>query len=301
MKIAGITNFVPNTLYGAKKASNVKKNNYQNTFNTSPLNNLSQDKVSFGMKGSGKVNDIRDLLNYVGRDNATKILRTLQKCRYSKADILKSAKTKVFNKDGRCFLKNIKSIDTDDKFRGNCRELMLKAGKEIQEKCPDLNVYSMGVFNKEYEMMHCILAITQKDSYEDNAIKKNILNIDNDVLLVDPSFRSYKMGVYNPYASNICHIDDEIQVEQNQNGMVELEVNLPIILGNYADIATDLNLPQVSQKFGVNAKPPLLVIYNNGRQIKTAMASVIQDRDDEIIQFTAKNLKPYTNKFITNL
>lgn len=301
MKIAGINSIASNNVYGARKTNNIQTNNRSIFFSTTPLKNLSQDKVSFGMKGSGKVNDIKDLINYVGRDNATQILNTLKKCRYSKADILTSGKTKFLTRNKKLFLKNFKSIDNDDKFRGNCRELMLKAGKEIKENCPDLNVYGLGVINQEYGMMHCILAVTKKDSLEDNTVKRNILNLDDNVLLIDPSFRTYKMDIYNPYVSKISDLDTEFQIEQNRKGMIELEVNQPVIIGSYADIASDLNLPQVSQKFGVNAKPPLCAIYNNGSQIKSTMVVVEQDRADEITNFAVKNLAPYTNKFMKNL
>ena len=300
MKVFGINNYQQNSVYETNKINNVQKNNFLNFLGTKPLKTLSHDTISFGMKGSGKVNDMQDLVAYVGRDNAIKILNTLKKCRYSKADILTSDKTKIAYKNGKLFLKNFKSTD-DSKFRGNCRELMLKAGKEIKENCPDLNVNGLAVLNKEYSMFHCILAVTKKNSFEDKAVKMSALNIDDDILFIDPSFRTYKMDIYNPFVSKICDIDKEIQVEQGHDGMTELALNEPVIIGNYADMASDLNLPQVSQKFGINAKPPLCAIYNNGLQIKSTIVGARQDKEYEIAQFAAKYMEPYMNKFMANL
>lgn len=82
MKVFGINNYQQNSVYGANKTNNVQKNNFLNFLGTKPLKTLSHDTVSFGMKGSGKVNDMQDLVAYVGRDNAMKILNTLKKCRY---------------------------------------------------------------------------------------------------------------------------------------------------------------------------------------------------------------------------
>lgn len=300
MKVFGINNYKQNNVYETKKTNNVQKNYNPNILSTKPWNNFSQDKVSFGMKGSGKVNDMRDLIAYVGRNNATQIIKTLQKCRYSKADILTSNKTKMDYKYRKLFLKNFNSTD-DSKLRGNCRELMLKAGKEIKENCPDLNVNGLVIFNNEYRMTHCVLAICKKDTPEDTAIKNKSFDENNDILVVDPSFRTYKMDNYKTNVLKYCNIDKEIQIQQERSGMIELGLNEPVIIGSYADIASDLNLPQVSQKFGINAKPPLCAIYNNGEYVKFTMVGVRQNKEYEITQFAARYMDPYVKKFMSNL
>lgn len=300
MKVFGINNYQQNSVYGANKTNNVQKNNFLNFLGTKPLKTLSHDTVSFGMKGSGKVNDMQDLVAYVGRDNAMKILNTLKKCRYSKADILKSCQTKMIGYAGEVYLTNFNSVDNDDKLRGNCRELMLKAGKEIKENCPDLNIYGMGIFNEEYKMTHCVLAIAKKDTLEDSAIKNEVFDEDNEILVVDPSFRTYKMEKHNP-KNLIVNINTELEKQRNYYGVEKLNLNERIVLDSYKDIAQDLNLPPLNKKFGEETKPPLLVIYFNGKQAACSIASIEQKNDNSIIEFAVNNLKPYMNKFMANL
>ena len=298
MKIVGLNNFVRKNVSGAK---NKKINNTQtNNILTSPLNNISQDKVSFGMKGSGRVNDMKDLLAYVGRDNAGKILRILQKCRYSKTDVLTSNKSRAVFKNGKLFLTNFSSED-DDKIRGNCRELMLKAGAQMKKDCPNLNVHSMAIFNKDYGMSHCVLAVTRKGSSEDKAVASKSFELDNDILIIDPSFRSFKMDLYKPLISRITDIEDEIRIEKQKKGTVELNVDEPVVMGSYADIAMDLNLPPISQKFGIETKPPLIAINYNGRQVNAKIASPLQRNGDKIISFAVKNLSDYMHNFLQSI
>lgn len=296
MKIAGINCNTPINTYGVKRAENRK-----NTFNTKLINNLAQDKVSFKMKGSGQVNNMKELVAYVGRDNAYKIIKTLQKCRYSKADVLTSRKTKINEKNGKIYLSRFNSCDDDGKLRGDCRELMIKAGKEINERCPDLKVRGMGIFNPEYTMLHCVLAITKKGSDEDKSVENRMFDLENDILVIDPSFRTYKIEHYIPLTSKICDIEEEENLNIKKNGTIELEVNKPIILGSYSDIASDLKLPQLSEQFGVDAISPLIGIYSDGTKLQATIITPEQKEQNHIISFTASNLEKHINYFLQNI
>ena len=296
MKIAGINSYASSNTYVVNRDNNIK-----NTYSAKLLNNLAQDKVSFKMKGSGEVNNIRELVAYVGRDNAAKIIKTLQKCRYSKADVLTSGNTKIKKKNGNIFLSNFNSCDDDGKLRGDCRELMIKAGKEINKRCPDLKVRGMGIFNPEYSMMHCVLAVTKKGSDEDKSVENRMFDLNNDILVIDPSFRTYKIEHYIPLTSKICDIDEEDNLNKKKNGIMKLEVNQPIIIGSYSDIATDLMLPQLSEKFGVDTKSPLLGIYNDGTKLQATIVTPEQKEQNHIISFAARNLETYINKFMRNI
>lgn len=294
MKIAGINNNSIGKIYGVKNINNISK--------TTPIiNKFSKDKISFGMIGSGKVNDMNDLIHYVGRENALNILKVLQNCRYSKANILTSKKTKIKRQDNRVFLTNFDTPDENGKFKGNCNELVIKAGKEIKKKCPDLNIRGMSFVNREYEMFHCVLAITRKNSSEDFAVKNEKLDFYNDILVIDPSFRSYKMEHFLPLISKIYDIEEEEMKCKNKKGVVELEVNRPIVIGNYADIATDLHLPYLSQEFGTEVKQPLIAVYYNGAKVKATMVAPEQNKKQQILSYATKILEPHINKFMQSL
>lgn len=311
MKIAGIKCIALNNVSKAQKTNNVQKNNSLNFFGTKPLNTLSQDTVSFGMKGSGKVNDVQDLIAYVGKNNATKIFNILKKCRYSKADILTSGRTKCIREDGKMFLTNFNSIDHDDKFYGNCQELMLKAGKGIKEECPDLNVYGVNTYNADYRMSHCVLLVAKKDSLQDFAIQHGSIDPFDDTLFVDPSFRTFEMKQFSPidfeyrYRRQVLDIDVFGQDGYNK---IELKQDEPIIMGNYDDIAQELNLPSISGKF--SGKPPLLAIYKKNGQIEFTMAGDSQNAEksekrkeieERKMEFAKKQLLPFAASFLHNL